>query len=245
MKRFLFLALPFAIAGCDDIHIGFSHGFSGPSIKGDGKPKEESRSVGEYDKVIVGSAFQVEAKEGTLAPLKLSADSNILPLIKTEVKDRTLKVWIDGSVSTDSPLKLTLSTPTINGFEASGATIVNLELTSKHDLNLGGSGASDLKVKGELTNLTCDLSGASKATFSASSLGTLKSTLSGASGLKFSGTVDSLDAELSGASSIKGGMHGNKANVRLSGASNGVFGKFSSVQKDLSGASNASFAGSD
>ena len=241
MKRYLLLALSFAIAGCNDIHIGMGHGFGGIGVKGDGKPKEESRSMGEYDKVEVGSAFQVVAKEGKLAPVEISADSNLLPLIKSEVKNRTLKVWIEGSVSTQSPLKLSLSTPTINGFEASGATRVDLELKSKHDLKLECSGSSELKVNGEIVNLDCDLSGASHIDLSAPSLGKLNTTLSGASGLNFSGSVDRVVAELSGASNIKGGMHGNSANVRLSGASNGQFGKFGSVEKNLSGASNVSF----
>ena len=246
MKKLLRLGLPFVglsigISGCDDIHIGFG----GPKIEGDGKAQKESRTVAEFDKVVVGSAFEVVATEGNPAPVKISADSNILPLIKTEVKDRVLKVWIEGSISSHTPLKLSLSTPKISGFEASGATKVDLKLTSKHDLELGGSGSSELKVTGEVTNLNCDLSGASKASLTASSLDKLNTNLSGASALNFSGSVDSLEAELSGASMIKGGMHGNKASVRMSGASNGSFGKFSSVSKELTGASNAHFEGSN
>ena len=242
MKRILLLALPLAAAGCEDIHIAFNHDFGGTRTKGNGKPKEESRIVGEYDKVIVGSAFQVEATEGKLGPIKISADSNLLPMIKTEVKDRTLRVWTEGSTSTSSPLKLSLSTPTITGFEASGATKVQLSLKSKHDLDLGASGSSEIKVTGELSNLTCDLSGASKATFSASSLDKLNTVLSGSSALLYSGTVDSVYAQLSGASSITGGMNGNVANVKMSGASKGAFGRFLNVSKELTGASNANFA---
>lgn len=245
MKRILLLALPLAVVGCEDIHIGFNHGFGGPGTKGNGKPKEESRTVGEYDRVIVGSAFRVEATEGKLGPIAISADSNLLPIIKTEVKNRTLRVWIEGSMSISSPLKLTLSTPTINGLEASGATHVNLSLKSKHDLDLGASGSSEIKVTGELINLTCDLSGSSKAALSSPSLGKLNTTLSGSSGLVYSGTVDSVEAQLSGASSITGGMKGNTAKLRMSGASNGVFGKFAKVTKELTGASNANFAGSE
>ncbi len=240
MKRFLLLALPIAIIGCDGIHVGLGHGF-GPETKGNGKPKEESRTVGEYDKVIVGSAFNVEASEGKLGPIKVSADSNLLPIIKTEVKNRTLKVWIKGSMTTSSPLKLTLSTPSIKGFEASGATHVNLNLNSKHDLALGASGASDIKVNGDLIDLSCDLSGASRATFTTPSLTNLTANLSGASGLNFAGSVTSLNAELSGASTIKGRMHGNKVKVRLSGASSASLGKFTNVDKEATGGSSVDF----
>ena len=245
MKRFLILGLPIVIAGCDEIHINRGHNIGGPRIQGNGKPKEESRTVAEYDKVIVGSSFEVVASEGSLAPLKISADSNILHQIKTEVKDRVLKVWIEGNITTSSPLKLALSTPKINDLEASGAAKVNLSLQSKHNLKLGGSGASDIDVKGEVNNLECNLSGASKAVLATQSLTALNTTLSGASSLDFKGSVDSLDAELSGASSIKGGMHGNRAKVRMSGASTSYLGKFTNVDKESSGGSSVSFAGDE
>ena len=245
MKRLLGLVLPIFLVGCDDIHIGFSHGLGSAGTKGDGKPKEESRTVAEFDKIVVGSAFQVEAKEGKLEPIKVSADSNLLTHIKSEVKDGTLRVWIDGSISTETPLKLTLSTPTIHKFEASGATNVNLALAAKHDLNLSGSGSSTLKVDGDIANLNCDLSGASRATLSTKSLAKLDANLTGSSGFVFSGTLDSITAELSGASTIKGNMNGKEAKVTMSGASNGVFGKFDKVSKNLTGASNASFDGSN
>ena len=244
MKRLLGLALPLFLVGCDDIHIGF-HGMGAAGTKGDGKPKEEARTVGEYDKVIVGSAFQVEAKEGKLEPIKITADSNLLSQIKSEVKNGTLRVWIDGSISTETPLKLALSTPTIHKFEASGATNVNLDLAKKHDLDLGASGSSTLKVDGDIANLTCNLSGASKATLSTKSLAKVDANLTGSSGFVFAGSLDSITAELSGASTIKGNMSGKEANVKMSGASNGVFGKFDKVSKNLTGASNASFDGSN
>lgn len=245
MKRILILGIPLFGTGCDQIHIDLGHNSSGPRIQGNGEPKEESRTVAEYDKVIVGSSFEVVASEGLLTPLKISADSNILPQIKSEVKNRVLRVWIDGNITTSSPLKISLSTPKINDLEASGAAKVNLSLLAAHDLKLGGSGACNIDVKGELSNLTCVLSGASQAILATHTLSALNTTLSGASTLSFKGSVDALDAELSGASSIKGGMHGNRAKVRLSGASSGHLGKFTNIDKEATSGSNVSFGGEE
>lgn len=241
MKRLIGLALPLTLAGCSHVHFGFDHAFGGDGVKGNGKAEEVSRTLGEFDRVEVGSAFQVEASEGSQTSVKVFADSNLLPLIKTEVKNRTLKVWIDGSISSNSPLKLTLSAPKINSMVTSGATQVNLKLSSIHDLNLDGSGASKVKVSGAVSSLTCELSGASHVEVPQSTLSKLEANLSGASSLKVSGTVDLLTADLSGASSIQGGMSGREANVKLSGASNGTFGAFTKVAKEVSGSSNASF----
>ncbi len=224
------------------MEIGLDHAFGGSQgTKGNGKPHEVSRIVGEFDKVEVGSAFQVDATEGPLGPVKVSADSNLLGQIKTEVKNRTLKIWVQGSMSTSSPQKISLSTPKINSFVASGATATNLKLTSTHPLNLEVSGASRVEVKGEVSSLDCELSGSSRATFGSSTLSQLNATLSGASKLTIRGSVDKLIADLAGASVIEGGLTGKQAKVSLSGASSAKFGPFVKISKDLSGSSNVSF----
>ena len=242
MKRILILSVPLALTGCAHLEIGLSHGFGGhQGTKGNGKPQEVSRPVAEFDKIEVGSAFQVEATEGPLSPLKVSADSNLLSQIKTEVKNRTLKVWVEGSMSTSSPQKISFSTPRINSFVASGATETNLKLASNHAFNLDISGASKVTVKGTVSSLDCDLSGASRAIFGTMSMTKLKASLCGASQLAIKGSTEVLEAELSGASVIDGGLAGKEAIVSMSGSSRAKFGPFAKVSKDLSGASNASF----
>ncbi len=242
MKRILYFALPIALTGCSHMDINFGHSFGGSQgTKGNGKPQEISRSVSEFDKVEVGSAFQVEATEGPLGPVKISADSNLLNQIKTEVKNRTLKIWIQGSMSTSSPQKISLSTPKINSLVASGATQTNLKLATVHAFNLEASGASKVMVKGAVNSLNCELSGSSQATFGSSAMSRLDALLSGASLLKIEGSVGKMKAELSGSSVIEGGLTGKQADVSLSGASIAKFGSFTKVSKDLSGSSNVSF----
>ena len=242
MKRILYFALPIALTGCSHMDIDFGHSFGGSQgTKGNGKPQEISRPVSEFDKIEVGSAFQVDAKEGPLGPVKISTDSNLLDQIKTEVKNRTLKIWIQGSISTSSPQRISLSTPKINSLVASGATETSLKLASVHAFNLEVSGASKVMVKGAVNSLDCELSGSSQATFGSSAMSRLDVLLSGASLLKIEGSVDKMKAELSGSSVIEGGMTGKQADVSLSGASSAKFGSFEKVAKDLSGSSSLSF----
>lgn len=245
MKGYIWLLAPLALVGCGDLKVGINlHGLEGLDQKnttvGNGTVKEESRTVAAYEKVAVGSAFQVEATEGKQTPLTISADSNLLSHIKTEVRDKVLYVEIDGSVSTKQPMKLKLSTPTLKGFEASGATKVKVHLASAHDFDLGDSGASEVSVDGTVRNLTADLSGSSKADISGRSFGKVTLTLSGASQMELGGRAEALNAELSGASSLTGGLSGKSAQLELSGASNAKLGKFDAMAKQTSGASSVS-----
>lgn len=239
MKQLGLLGVLAALGGCKYVDHGIFDGIGvdGPHVTGNGVSKEETRTVGEYDRIVVGSAFEVEATEGKSEPIKLVADENIMPLIKTEVKDRTLHIRIEGSISNKSALKLSLSTPKILGYEGSGATRNSITLHSNHDFELDGSGASTFSVVGPISNLSSELSGASHATLATNSLGKVKANLSGASTLTSSAKVDSLDAELSGASKIDGKMTGQAAKLELSGASFVRIGSFGTVQKDTSGAS--------
>lgn len=241
MKRTLMFALPIALTGCAHMDIDFGHLGGSQGTKGNGKVQEVSRTVSEFDKVEVGSAFEVEASEGPLSPVKVSTDSNLLGQIKTEVKNRTLKIWVDGSMSTSSPQKIKFTTPKINSLVASGATGTNLKLTSNHSFKLKVSGASRVTVDGKVTSLDCELSGSSQAKFGNLTMSRLDASLSGASVLKINGSADTVNADLSGASVIEGGLSGKNAKVSLSGASNASFGPFTNVSKDLSGSSNVSF----
>lgn len=241
MKRAFILFLPLMLVGCDDIHMSFSQA-GRPQKMGNGTPKEISRKVAEFNKVVVGSAFEVEASEGALSPLTISADSNLVDDIKTEVKGGVLYVKLEGSISTKSPMKLKLRTPKITGFDASGATHIMVKLMSEHKFDLEGSGAAGIKLEGPVSDFACELSGASSATLSASRLSKVTLKLSGASSVTCKATVNSLTAELSGASWIKG-LNGNSANISLSGASNADLGRFGSVTKEVSGASNLKIDG--
>lgn len=240
--RFFIALAPVVLTGCGVVGSGMGfHGLGfGPQVKGNGIPKEESRTVPAFEKVVVGSAFHVDAVEGSQAPLKLTADSNLLSKIKTNVKDKVLYVTIDGSVSSHVGFKLQLSTPSIKGFDASGASQVQLHLRSQHDLELNDSGSSHTAVDGPVKNLNCELSGASQASLNAKTLGKVELDLSGSSEFSALSTVDSLVAELSGASALKGGMNGNTASLSLSGASNASIGKFRTLKKETSGASSVS-----
>ena len=234
------LGLAILLSGCGHIAheiIGDISQSSAPQVKGSGNVTTESRTVAEFDHVIVASAFEVSAQEGKLGPVKVTIDDNLQKLVKTEVKDHTLYVRLEGSTSTNAKMKLDLSTPTIKGMDGSGATQISLRLTNAHNLDIHGSGASVFAVNGPIADLKCELNGSSQGSFDAKTMGVVTANLNGAGQLRFGSMVKSLKAELSGASRLEGGMTGESADLNLSGASNAKIGKFSNVHEDVSGAS--------
>jgi hypothetical protein len=66
-------------------------GCSHPGIRGDGEIKTEDRPISDFSKVVVKGGYEIKWSSGKPS-LKLSADENLLPLIKTEVSGHTLQI---------------------------------------------------------------------------------------------------------------------------------------------------------
>jgi hypothetical protein len=79
--KIILVAAVIVVAGC-----------SQPGIRGDGEIKTEDRPISDFSKVVVKGGYEIKWSSGKAA-LKLSADENLLPLIKTVVSGHTL--WID------------------------------------------------------------------------------------------------------------------------------------------------------
>lgn len=192
----------------------------GAHVKGNGVLKQENRRVGNFSKIEVGGAVEVEVKVGSSPSLKIEAESNILPLYKTTVQGDTLKVYHEGNISSSKTVRIWLTVPSLKGVNVSGAsemTIANLrgsqfgaqlsgasQLTAVgavDALRLSASGASQLNLlKLTAKSATVDASGASQIDLSVS--GKLSGDASGASEIAYRGKPTT-SVSTSGASSIR------------------------------------------
>src|SRR5262245_36057785 len=79
------------------------------AVKGSGTRKEEVRQVGDFSGVQVGRGFKANIAVGPSTSLKISADDNLLPLIKTEVRNGDLVIETDRFSSFQSSNPITIS----------------------------------------------------------------------------------------------------------------------------------------
>lgn len=191
------------------------------SETGSGNMATEKREVSNFKAVDVGGVFQVEITAQKEFSVEVQADDNLLPLIKTEIRNGVLKIESENKFNTKNPIIVRISAPDIENLEVSGASKVTLTNLSNDNLQIDASGASKVKVEGTTTNLKVDVSGASKIdaenlkaenvsvdASGASNVNVfvsneLKIDASGASSVSYSGTPTNLEKKTSGASSIK------------------------------------------
>ncbi len=207
MKRLIIFLLPLFIIGC--------HSWG---VKGSGNIKEEERNVAEFTKIDISGYFKVNIKSGKTTSLKIITDDNFLPLIKTEVKDQTLKISTKKKLDSKKPIRIEISTPHLIKLECSGANKLSVTGIDEDMFYLDVSGACEVRIYGSVNTFKAEMSGATK--LDAENLHAKKVNLvvSGASKAKVYATSD-INASGSGASYIE--YYGNpaKVNSNVSGAS--------------------------
>lgn len=169
--------------------------------KGSGISATENRDVSTFTKIDAGSAVQIEIIAQTEQSVEVTADDNILPKVKTEVRGETLHIFHEGKIWTRNPVKIKISMKNLDALEMSGASRADVSNVASEGLNIDASGASKITVSGSTHKLIADLSGASR--LDAKNLATVKAFIeaSGASSAIVN-VADELDAKASGASNI-------------------------------------------
>lgn len=193
--------------------------------KGNKNVVKEMRDLPAFSKVQAGGAFDIYIELGDAQSVEIETDENILPKIKTEVEDKTLKISSKG-INNPTKLNVYLVVTEIESIYGSGASdIESVGILNAEMLETRASGASDVKLEVDVENL--------------------RSEASGASTIHLSGTADQHSLQASGASDIKAGkLTTQTTTANLSGASTAKVYAVKDVIGDVSGSSDLDFTAS-
>lgn len=191
------------------------------SEKGSGNVVKQGRDVSGFTQVDVSNSIQVEITARKDFSVEVEADDNLLPLVKTEVRNGILRIETDGRYNSRNPIIVRVSAPNVEDLDVSGASKVYLSNLHNDSLKVHSSGASKIKVEGNTINLEIETSGASKidaenlksenvsvdasgaSNVSVSVSNDLKVDASGASNISYIGKPTNFDRKTSGASNVK------------------------------------------
>jgi hypothetical protein len=177
----------------------------GCATRGSGTSATETREVEAFERIDLSGAFTVVIHVDPSAPRKLTltADDNLLELIRTRVDGAELEIGMAPStkIVTKTQIRVEIWTPSLTGIEASGAT--KLEVAGLHGERfvLDASGASDATLGGAVDRLEVDMSGAGKLDARALAAKQVEIDLSGAGGAMVSAS-ETLDVDISGAGKV-------------------------------------------
>jgi Putative auto-transporter adhesin, head GIN domain len=149
------------LAGCGAMPPG---GSPTAAIVGEGEVQSETRELPPFSRISVAAGMRVIAGEEATQSVSLSAQANILPVIKTEVVDGQLIVTIDveGGISTTEPISLAIKVPEIESVALSAGSVGYVEHTGGR-LLLDVSAGAQLTAIGDTPDLTLTASTGSHA----------------------------------------------------------------------------------
>jgi hypothetical protein len=143
------LLLPALLGAC-----GATPGASDGGIAGTGDVVSELRDLGPFTRVSVAGGLKVIIGEAATQSVQLDAQRDLLPAIRTEVRDGQLIVTIPSpGVSATKPMSLTLKMTEVQSVSLSNGANGYVEHTGG-PLNVDVSGGAELTAIGETTGLT-------------------------------------------------------------------------------------------
>lgn len=172
-----------------------------PNIPSSGKEKTENRSVTGFKKVRAENAIALEISVQKGYSVAVKADDDLLPIIRTEVEGDTLVVNLKENRTIRSRITVTIAMPELTDIDLLGATSATVDGVKTDSLEVNATGASQIKLTGEVKSLDVKALGAS--TVDAGDLKADKASVHsvGASNITVN-AVNELKAEAVGASSV-------------------------------------------
>lgn len=198
-------------------------------VRGNGDVIEESHDVSGFDEVRLTGFGTVIITQGESESLTISAESNIMPLLVSEVEGDTLVIGqkSNTSINPTRDIVFTLSVTDLSRIEVSGAGKIEIDSLETDSLAINFSGAGDVVI-GDLTadSLDIEFSGAGQITIE-------------------NGTVTEQSISMSGVGNYEArDFQSETAEISISGAGNATIAVSGELNGSISGAGNISYIGS-
>lgn len=174
-----------ALSGCaiivapNDGDVSMHTVFDSKAVVGDGRVSSERRTVAGLTELDMSGPLNVEVRVGEAPSLQIEADSNLLPLVRTEEAGGALRVWVQGSVRTNNALRVIYTVPRLSQVRASGSGRLGITGLQGGALNLSRSGSGESQLSGRVASLTVDSRGSGSVIASALESGDSHLSLSG------------------------------------------------------------------
>ena len=204
--------------------------YFGPGESGSGNVVSEARKVSDFHAIEISYPGEIVVTQGNTESLKIVAEDNLLPGLKTQVKNGTLEIFYQTEnnkhVNPTKPVKITIVVKDLDDVQFSSAGTMTINGVETDSLDFGLSGAGKVEVNDIETK-------------------SLKLDLSGAGSMDASGIADKLDVNISGFGSFEGGeLHSQSAKIMISGAGSANVWVDETLDANLSGAGSVNYYGS-
>jgi hypothetical protein len=220
-------------------------------VRGSGKISNEVRSVSGFTRVVLSGSGEVILTQGDEESLRIEAEDNILPYLKSTVSGDTLNLGQDWHwpkiVWPTKTIKYYIGVKSLHGVTISGSGKVQTEKLETDSLELKISGSGKITI-GDLTSQSVEgsISGSGDFIVDRLSAETLSITISGSGNCSLgAGHVTDQKVSISGSGDFKAAkLESLAASVKISGSGDVTVWAAETLDVHISGSGNVSYYGS-
>jgi hypothetical protein len=133
---------------------------SRPSTDGSGVSVTDDREVGPFARVELAGANTVEIHVGAPLSVAVTGDDNIVDRVTTVVRAGRLVIDNTGSFTTEAPMLVAVSVPSLDSVELGGAGTMTVDGVTSDEIHAELAGDGTLVVSGTVHRVTAVLAGA-------------------------------------------------------------------------------------
>ena len=213
MKRFTVfgscICLLVLLTGCH-FHIG-------DTVAGSGVRKSEKRDLPSFNEINATGSFSIEATSQKSVGVEIEADDNILPLVKTEVRNGVLYLKPEKGYNSKQGVIVRITVPDLTRIEATGASKFRVDNIKNEHFVVRTTGASNVVVTGKTNDVEISTTGAGEV--DTHSLHAARATVKSSGAAKVEVYAnEQLDANVSGAGQVAYSGDPKVVNKKTSGA---------------------------
>ncbi|WP_293295702.1 GIN domain-containing protein [Allomuricauda sp.] len=132
-------------------------------ISGSGVPTTENRDLNAFIAVSADGIADVNIVQGNAQSVKVTADDNIIGLVKTEVKDGILEVYLSsGHNYKNIDVSLEIMAKGLNGVANKGSGTMKVDNVDNPEFYLNNSGSGDISLSGASNTLRIENEGSGR-----------------------------------------------------------------------------------
>jgi hypothetical protein len=185
-------------------------------VAGSGVRKTEKRDVKSFSAIDTTGAYTIDVTCQKPAGVEVDADDNILPLIKTEVRDGILFVSNDQPYHSSKTVTLRITLPELNSVANHGAGQIKIVDANSSDLKIDSTGAASVDAAGTAKSIQISSTGAGEIDTSKLHADKAKVEVSGAASVDVYAS-EQLDVDVSGAGNVSYSGNPKTVNKHVSG----------------------------
>jgi hypothetical protein len=170
--------------------------------RGSGTVVTESRTVSEFDEIVLSGSGEVFVDVNGTESLTIKAEDNILPLLTSEVRNGRLELGTRSSISPTVAIVYTISAAALSGVSIEGSGDITATGITGDSFDAEISGSGQIEVAGAVDELTVGISGSGRFEGEDLFAATGTADVSG-SGHAIVNVSDNLEAEISGSGTVE------------------------------------------